>query len=105
MLLAPALDFGGDGLSELGERGLAAWKRAGRLTVFHYGYGRMMPVHYELYEDARRYDAMDAELRSRSMVFQGRRDTAVDPATVEAWAAAPAERRAPHARRRPSVDG
>jgi surfactin synthase thioesterase subunit len=44
-------------------------------------------VHYELYEDARRYDAMDAALSMPILIFQGRRDTAVNPATVEAWAA------------------
>ena len=40
----------------------------------------MMPVHYELYDDARRYDCGDADLQIPVLVFQGRRDTAVDPA-------------------------
>ena len=52
-----------------------------------------MPIHYELYEDARRYDAMGANVTMPILVFQGRRDTTVDPATVEAWS-----------RRRPNVD-
>ena len=93
VLMAPALDFGEDGLKGPGGADLAAWKTAGHLNVFHFGYGRMLPVHYELYEDARRYDAMHAELPMPVLVFQGRRDTAVDPATVEAWS-----------RRRPNVD-
>ena len=42
------------------------WKAAGYLHVFHFGYGRMLRVHYELYADARRYDAMNAHLSSRS---------------------------------------
>ena len=100
VLLAPALDFdlskgsrpsaGGDAsrLSELDDRGLAAWRTTDRLEVFHYGYGRMMPVHYELYLDAARYDALGATLTQPVQVFQGRGDTAVDPVMVERWAAA-----------------
>jgi uncharacterized protein len=108
ILMAPALDFGrstgsgpsraqsrdGDeGLKGPGGADLAAWKAAGQLNVFHFGYGRMMPVHYELYSDARRYDALNADLDMPVLVFQGRRDTAVDPATVVAWC-----------RRRPNVE-
>lgn len=85
VLLAPALDFGDDRLRGPGGANLSAWKAAGQLNVFHFGYGRMLPVHYALYEDARRYDAMNATLSIPVLVFQGRRDTAVNPATVEAW--------------------
>ena len=103
VLLAPALDFdpsevaGGsravsedhdDPLSRLGDRDLAAWRSSNRLDVFHYGYGRMMTVQYDLYVDAARYSAIDAALTQPVQVFQGRRDTAVDPSTVERWAAA-----------------
>jgi uncharacterized protein len=88
VLLAPALDFDGNRLSELGDRGVAAWKSSNRLMVFHYGQGRMMPVHYELYADALRYNALEAKLSQPVQVFQGRRDTAVNPDTVERWAAA-----------------
>ena len=85
VLMAPALDFSDRGLSGPGGADIGDWRRAGHLNVFHFGYGRMMPIHYELYEDARRYDAMTAVLPMPVLVFQGRRDTAVDPATVKAW--------------------
>lgn len=85
VLMAPALDFSAQGLAGPGGADIGAWKRAGQLNVFHFGYGRLMPIHYELYEDARRYDAIGAGLAMPVLVFQGRRDTAVDPATVEAW--------------------
>jgi uncharacterized protein len=88
VLLAPALDFDGNRLSELGDRGLDEWKASNRLDVFHYAYGRMMPVQYELYADARRYNAFDASLSQPVQVFQGRRDSSVDPDTVARWAAA-----------------
>ena len=86
ILLAPALDFGGNRMRQLGDRGIDEWRRTNRLEVFHYAYGRMMPVHYELYADARRYDCMSAAVSMPVQIFQGRRDDAVDPATVEAWA-------------------
>ena len=88
VLLAPALDFSDEGLGGPGGASLEDWKRDGQIAVFHYGYGRMMPIHYGLYEDARRYDAMRADVRMPILAFQGRRDTAVSPAAVERWAAA-----------------
>ena len=88
VLLAPALDSGGNRMRQLGDRGLDHWKATGRLDVFHYGYGRMIPVHYELYADARRYDAVNAGIAMPVQVFQGRRDNAVDPETVERWSTA-----------------
>jgi len=88
VLLAPALDFGGNRMRTLGDRGLEEWKKTDRLDVFHYGYGRVMPVHYELYADARSYDAMNARVDVPVQVFQGTRDSAVDPATAERWSSA-----------------
>jgi surfactin synthase thioesterase subunit len=73
-------------LSELGDRGLDAWKSSNKLGVFHYGYGRMTAVHYDLYADALRYNALQAQLSQPVQVFQGRLDTAVNPDTVERWA-------------------
>jgi uncharacterized protein len=88
ILLAPALNFDGNRARSLGDRGLDEWKRTNRLDVFHYGHGRIIPVHYELYEDARRHDCVNAVLQMPIQVFQGRRDDAVDPASVERWARA-----------------
>jgi pimeloyl-ACP methyl ester carboxylesterase len=86
VLLAPALDFSGNRTRDLGDRGLEEWQSTGELNVFHYGYGRVIPVHYELYTDARGYDCVNAELTMPIQIFQGTRDTAVDPAAVEQWA-------------------
>jgi pimeloyl-ACP methyl ester carboxylesterase len=88
VLLAPALDFGGNRMRALGGSGLEEWRVSDRLDVFHYGYGRVVPVHYELYADARRYDPYNAALAVPVQVFQGRHDTAVDPDAVERWAKA-----------------
>lgn len=88
VLLAPALDFGGNRMRALGDRGIEEWRRTNRLDVFHYGFGRLVSVHYELYADAARYDAFNARLDLPIQIFQGQRDTAVDPATVQRWAEA-----------------
>lgn len=88
VLLAPALDFGGNRMRELGDRGIKEWRRTDRLEVFHYGYGRVLPVGFALYEDAQQYDALNAVLPVPVQVFQGRRDASVDPAMVERWASA-----------------
>ena len=92
VLMAPALDFRASGPS----RGagswppevIAQWKAAGRMNVFHFGYGRIMPVNYTLYEDAQRYDALNADVKMPVLVFQGRQDEVVDPQMVEEWCAA-----------------
>ncbi len=88
VLLAPAVDLGAERMTELGDRGLAAWKASGETMVFHYGYGRMLSLGYGLYEDARQYDAMNAPLELPTIVFQGRRDASVSPQVVEQWASA-----------------
>jgi pimeloyl-ACP methyl ester carboxylesterase len=86
VLLAPALDFATNRMRELGEGGLARWKADGRLEVFHYGFNRTMPVGYALYEDAARYDAFAVRLAVPTLIFQGTRDTVVDPAVATRFA-------------------
>jgi uncharacterized protein len=86
ILLAPALDFSGNRTRDLGDRGLDEWRSTGTLNVFHYGYSRVMPVHYELYTDACGYDCVNAELTLPIQIFQGTSDTSVDPRSVEQWA-------------------
>jgi uncharacterized protein len=88
VLLAPALDFGANRMKELGEEGLAKWKATNRLEFFHYGYGEPRAVHYELYEDARRYDSTRVNVDVPALVFHGRRDALVDPVMVEQFCAA-----------------
>lgn len=88
ILLAPALDFSEQGLSGPEGVDVNEWRRSGQVDVFHFGYGRVLPIHYELSADARRYDAIHATLAMPVLVFQGRRDTSVNPVTVERWAVA-----------------
>jgi uncharacterized protein len=86
VLLAPALDFGGDDQGKLGYVTIAEWKNAGSAEVFHYAWNRPERIDYALYEDARRYDAFSQTLEMPVLVFQGRRDTVVNPDVVKRWA-------------------
>ncbi len=86
VLLAPALDFGGNRLRQLGEHGIAEWRERGQLRVFHYALNEPRDVGFALYEDAARFDALALTPTVPTLVFQGRRDASVDPLMVEAWA-------------------
>jgi hypothetical protein len=88
VLLAPALDFGGNRLRQLGEHGIDEWRTAGKLRVFHHAYQTERDVGFALYEDAARYDAFGVDLDLPALVFQGTRDASVDPSMVERWARA-----------------
>ncbi len=87
VLLAPALDFGGDDQGRLGHVRIADWKAAGSAEVFHYAWNRPETIDWALYEDARRYDAFSVSLTIPVLVFQGRHDTVVNPVVVKRWAA------------------
>ena len=93
ILLAPALDFGGNRLRQLGEHGIEDWRRSGTLRVFHYADDQPRDVGFALYEDAARYDAFAVTPAMPTLVFQGSRDASVDPAMVQRWCA-----------ERPSID-
>jgi pimeloyl-ACP methyl ester carboxylesterase len=86
VLLAPALDFGGNRMRELGPEGLARWRETDALEIFHYAYGERRIVRYALYEDAGRYDALSARVEQPILIVQGTRDTVVDPGMVERYA-------------------
>jgi len=87
VLLAPALEFGRDGLRFLGADRVARWQETGTIDVMHYAYGEPRPLDYEFYRDSQRGDTYALDVRVPTLVFQGRYDEAVDCAMVERWAA------------------
>lgn len=86
VLLAPAFDFGGNRLRQLGEHGIDQWRRQGRLRVFHYALDEERDVGFQLYEDAAQYDAITLTVHQPVLVVQGRQDEVVRPEMVEQWA-------------------
>lgn len=85
VLMAPAFDFGGNRLKQIGEHGIERWRAEGSLEFFHYGHNRPRQVWFKLYEDAAQYDAFRLQLSMPIQIFQGRHDDVVLPATVTAW--------------------
>ncbi len=84
VLLAPAFDFGSP--RDIRHDEVAEWHRTDRLEVFHHAYGRSIPVHYALHEDAQQYDAYDVDVPVPTLIFHGRLDTIVPPETAERFA-------------------
>jgi pimeloyl-ACP methyl ester carboxylesterase len=87
VLLAPAFDFGGNRLRQLGDAGIDEWRRRGTLSVFHYAWNQSREVGFALYEDAAAYDAFALGDPLPTLIVQGARDRSVDPASVVRWAA------------------
>ncbi len=86
ILLAPALDFGGNRLRQFGPHGVEAWRQAGALRVPHHAWGEEREIQFALYEDAAQYDAITVSTRFPTLVFQGEHDDVVKPAMVQEWA-------------------
>jgi len=86
VLLAPAFDFGRTPFGGLDADGLERWRQTDRYEVFHYGENRARFIRFAIHEDAQRYDSAGCVLDTPALVFQGRRDTVVDPAMVRRFA-------------------
>lgn len=86
VLLAPALDFGGNLLRHFGVHGMEEWRSRGKISFFHHAFNEPREIGFQLYEDAARYDAFSVMLAQPSLIFQGRQDESVDPDMVERWA-------------------
>jgi len=86
ILLAPALDFGGNRLTEIGPYSVDEWRRAGSIRVFHYALGEEREVGYALYSDGAQYDALVLPTTLPTLVFMGDQDACVRPTMVRQWA-------------------
>ena len=86
VLLAPALEFGRTPFGGLSQEDMANWRATDRHEFFHHAENRPRGVRYALYADAQRYDSAACVLDTPALVFQGRRDTVVEPAMVQRFA-------------------
>ena len=85
VLLAPALEFG-TSRTRMGDAGLTQWRETGWTEMPHYAYGGVRRVHYELFADAARYDALTTTAAVPTLIIQGRNDELVDATVVEQFA-------------------
>jgi pimeloyl-ACP methyl ester carboxylesterase len=87
VLLAPAVMFGDPDHHLLSREQLDVWKRRGEYEFFHYGYGDTRQLSFAFYEDSLKYDAFGTLFAQSALIFQGTRDSLVDPKDVERFAA------------------
>jgi pimeloyl-ACP methyl ester carboxylesterase len=88
VLLAPAIELEWERWPEVGPGGIERWRRNDEIEVFHYADNRPRRLKFSFYEDAIRYRPAAARLALPIVIFQGRRDESVDPASVERFAQA-----------------
>jgi pimeloyl-ACP methyl ester carboxylesterase len=88
VLLAPAVMFAKPGHHLLPPERIEEWRRRGSLPFFHHGANEDRELDYAFHEDSLHYDAFHAVVPQPTLIFQGLRDTSVDPRTVEAFASA-----------------
>jgi pimeloyl-ACP methyl ester carboxylesterase len=86
VLLAPAVMFAKPGHHLLPPERIEEWRRRGALPFFHYACNAERPLNFSFYEDSLAHDAFNAAFTQPTLIFQGRRDTSVDPKTVEEFA-------------------
>jgi pimeloyl-ACP methyl ester carboxylesterase len=86
ILMAPAVMFAKPGHHLLPPDRIGEWRTRGALPFFHYGHHEERLLDVTFYEDSLRHDAEHAVFAQPTLIFQGRGDTSVDPAMVEAFA-------------------
>jgi pimeloyl-ACP methyl ester carboxylesterase len=86
VLLAPAVMFAKPGHHLLPPERIDEWRRKGSMPFFHYTDNRERPLNFAFYEDSLRYDPFETRFTQPTLVFQGLRDSSVDPRTVERFA-------------------
>jgi pimeloyl-ACP methyl ester carboxylesterase len=100
ILLAPAVELEWDRWTELQPGGVEEWKRRGSIEVFHYAYEQPRVLDFDFYVDAEQYHPAIRSVPQPILIFQGRQDESVTPATVQAFAGSQ-----PHARLHMVEDG
>jgi hypothetical protein len=87
VLLAPAFGFARQWPARLGAERMEAWRRAGWMSVYHYGLERSLPLGFQLIEDGLRYEDFP-DLRQPVLLIQGTRDDVVTPDWSRQYASA-----------------
>ena len=86
VLMAPAVMLAKPGHSLLPPDRMAQWERDGATAFFHYGLNEERMLNFEFYADSLRHDAYEVDFAQPTLIFQGRRDVAVDYRSVESFA-------------------
>jgi hypothetical protein len=72
--------------AEMGKEKFQEWRENGRISIFHYGEGRDLPLAFDLMEDAAAYEAFPS-VRRLGLIFHGVNDPVVPVAQSRRFAA------------------
>lgn len=85
-LLAPAFSFASIFAASIGPERVDEWRRAGKLSIFHYGVGEMRNLGYRLAEDSLQY-ADFPDFKQPALIYHGSRDASVPVSLSERFSA------------------
>ncbi|MBE9043045.1 alpha/beta fold hydrolase [Pleurocapsales cyanobacterium LEGE 10410] len=77
ILLAPAFGFPHSWYSRLLPDQIKHWRESGYLSVYHYGEGREIPLHYQFLEDADNYSRSELKRSLPTLIIHGIHDDVV----------------------------
>jgi len=77
ILLAPAFDFLRHWSSLLGEETMKQWEQSGYYEVYHYGYRRSLPLHFQFIHDLQQYQLSQLQKPVPTLILHGIHDTVI----------------------------
>jgi pimeloyl-ACP methyl ester carboxylesterase len=77
VLLAPAFGFLSHWLDNLGTETVRNWQESGYLSVYHYGDGRSLPLHYQFVTDLHNYQEEQLQRSLPTLILHGRYDEVI----------------------------
>ncbi|HIK31615.1 MAG TPA: alpha/beta fold hydrolase [Oscillatoriales cyanobacterium M4454_W2019_049] len=86
ILLAPAFEFLSHWLPKLGEAQLQQWRDSGWLGVYHFGEGKVLPLHYSFVTDCQQYDETRLQRSVKTLILHGRHDEVIPVAASRQYA-------------------
>ena len=86
VLMAPAFDFIRRWTERLGPVVVETWRTRGSMPVWHFQYERMLPIGYDLVQDAQEHPPFP-EVRVPALIFHGKGDETVEASCSERYAA------------------
>jgi pimeloyl-ACP methyl ester carboxylesterase len=77
VLLAPAFDFVDHWLPLLGEHQLKHWQQSEYLSVYHYGAGQSLLLHYQFVIDSQQYSSNQLTQAVPTLILHGKTDETI----------------------------
>ena len=85
ILLAPAFEFGIHLQAHLGTAAWQGWQQEGTLSIYHHGFGGVMPLDHNFAVDLMRYPDRELKRPLPTHIIHGDRDSVIPVATSERY--------------------